>query len=405
VLYSVIICLFVSIQAIQGAKWRREYSKELSEMSGFCYEMFAGIEQIKLNGAAGRIIEKWSEKYLSCAEAEDKPFLLKYGNGILKLISILSMAFVFVLGSELSAPDYIAFSSAYGAYLVSSMSFGDIVRVVTSLRASFSLMKPVLDSETEAYGEEKVDISDITGEISFSNVYFRYDKKSSYVLNGISLNIKKGESVGIVGTSGCGKSTLIRLLLGFEDADEGSITVDGFDLRELNLKKYRQRIGTVLQNAGLISGDIFTNITVTKPGATLDEVNRVLELVGLKEDIDELPMGLHTPISEDNCTLSGGQRQRVLIARALISNPAIIIFDEATSALDNITQAKITESMQKLDCTKIIVAHRLSTVEDCDRIIVMDKGTVAESGAYHDLIEKNGLFANLVRRQQISMVK
>ena len=192
---------------------------------------------------------------------------------------------------------------------------------------------------------------------------------------------------------------MIRLLLGFEKAQQGSVYIDGFDIRELDLRHYRRKLGTVLQNMGLISGDIYSNITVTKPDASIEEVNKAIELAGLTETIAALPMGIHTPVSQENCTLSGGERQRVLIARAVISKPSILIFDEATSALDNITQTRITESINKLDCTKIIVAHRLSTIEQCDRILVMDKGVIVQEGTYDELKNINGQFMQLMKRQ------
>ena len=189
------------------------------------------------------------------------------------------------------------------------------------------------------------------------------------------------------------------MLLGFESADEGSIYIDGFDIRELDLKSCRQKIGAVLQNSGLISGDIYSNITITKPDASMEEVNEAVRTAELSDDIASLPMGMHTLVSQENCTLSGGQRQRVLIARALISKPSILIFDEATSALDNITQAKIIESVNKLDCTKIIVAHRLSTIESCDKILVMDKGVIVREGTFEELKNNDALFKKLAKRQ------
>ena len=222
------------------------------------------------------------------------------------------------------------------------------------------------------------------------------------MIDRLSVQIRPGESVGIIGPSGCGKSTFIRLLLGFEKAESGTIYIDGLDIRELDLQYYRSKIGTVLQNTGLISGDIYSNITITKPNANMDEVQRAVELAGLRETIESLPMGLHTPVSQENCTLSGGERQRILIARAVLARPSILIFDEATSALDNITQANITRELNKLDCTKLIVAHRLSTIELCDRIFVMDKGGIVQAGSYEELKRTHALFQQLIKRQQIS---
>lgn len=395
ILFSVLLCVMMIAESVLSSKWMRKYSSSLSKMSGFCYELFSGIEQIKLNGAEARMMRRWSERYLDASLNEDKPFLLKYSDVFYKLIRLFTTAVIFLLGMRLTASDYIAFSSAYGAYTSASVGAAVIIQMIAGFRSAYSLIKPVLYAECEEYGSEKKKPERLNGEITVSDLHFRYDKDSPYVLNGLSVHIRAGESVGIIGTSGCGKSTLIRLLLGFEKAEKGSIYIDGFDLRELDLKSCRQKIGAVLQNTGLISGDIYSNITITKPAASMEEVAEAVETAGLTDTIAALPMGLHTPVSQENCTLSGGQRQRVLIARAIIAKPSILIFDEATSALDNITQAKITEGVNKLDCTKIIVAHRLSTIESCDRILVMDKGVIVQEGTWAELKKTDGLFKQL----------
>lgn len=401
ILLTLILAAMMIAEGVLNSKWQSEYSKSLSKMSGFCYELFSGIEQIKLNGAEARMMRRWSERYLDASRSEDKPVFLKYSGVFYKLITVFSTAVIFIFGAQLDASDYIAFSAAYGAYIAAISSAAVIIETVSSFRSSYALIKPVLDAECEKYGAEKEKPEKLKGEISASGIYFRYNNDAPYVLNGLSLHIREGESIGIIGTSGCGKSTLIRLLLGFENVGEGSIYIDGFDIRELDLKSYRQKIGAVLQNTGLISGDIYSNITITKPDATMEEVNTAIEMAGLGNDIAALPMGVHTPVSQENCTLSGGQRQRVLIARALISKPSILIFDEATSALDNITQAKITESVNSLKCTKIIVAHRLSTIESCDRILVMDKGVIVQEGSFDELKNTDGLLKQLIKRQNI----
>ncbi len=404
-LFGVVIAMTIisgammAAEGILNSRWAREYSKSLSAMSGFCYELFSGIEQVKLCGAETRMMKRFSERYLDASRKEDKPFLLKYSEVFHKLLMILSTAAVFLFGSRLEAADYIAFAAAYGAYLSSSAGAAVIIRMIASFRSSCSLIKPMLDEECEELGHGRKEIENLRGEISISDLYFRYDENSPYVLNGLSAHIREGESVGIVGMSGCGKSTLIRLLFGFERADQGSIYIDGLDIRELNLKSFRRKTGVVLQDMGFISGDIYSNITITKPDATMEEVNEAVEAAGLTEIIASLPMGIHTPVSQENCTLSGGQRQRVLIARALLAKPSILIFDEATSALDNNTQAKITENLNRLKCTKIIVAHRLSSVRSCDRILIMDKGGIVQEGTFDELSNTDGLLQQLMKRQ------
>ncbi len=398
-LISVLLAALMTVEGVMNSRWLSGCSKSLSKMSGFCYELFSGIEQIKLNGAEARIFHRWSKRYLDAARHEKKPFLLKYSAVVYRLVRICATAVIFLFGARLAASDYIAFSSAYGAYIAASAGAAVIIQTIAAFRSSYALVKPVLEAECEEYGGEKKRPESFAGDITISKLYFRYSPDSPYIINGLSTHIRAGESVGIVGASGCGKSTLIRLLLGFEKAQQGSVYIDGIDIRELDLTNYRRKLGTVLQNMGLISGDIYSNITVTKPDAGIEEVNKAIELAGLTQTIAALPMGIHTPVSQENCTLSGGERQRVLIARAVISKPSILIFDEATSALDNITQTRITESINKLNCTKIIVAHRLSTIEHCDRILVMDKGVIVQEGTYDELKNINGQFKQLMKRQ------
>ena len=215
----------------------------------------------------------------------------------------------------------------------------------------------------------------------------------------LSLHIHPGEYVGIVGPSGCGKSTLLKLLLGFETPKTGQVCYDGHDLRTLDKRQLRRYLGVVLQNGKLIAGSIFENITITAPWATQADVLAVVDAVGLAEDIARMPMGLHTVLSENSNTISGGQQQRILIARAIISHPSILIFDEATSALDNLTQAAVCESLEAMDVTRIVVAHRLSTIQNCDRILVLKDGGIAEEGNYEELMAKRGLFYLLASRQ------
>ena len=201
-------------------------------------------------------------------------------------------------------------------------------------------------------------------------------------------------------TTGCGKSTLVRLLFGFEVPKQGVIFYDGQNLSDVSLQSVRSQMGVVLQNGQLMTGDIFTNIVGTRL-LSQDEAWEAAEAAGIADDIAEMPMGMQTIISEGSSNISGGQRQRILIARALVNNPSILIFDEATSALDNRSQNIVTQSLDKLKVTRIIVAHRLSTIRNCDKIIVMDSGRIAETGNFEELVAKGGIFAELVKRQVV----
>jgi len=210
--------------------------------------------------------------------------------------------------------------------------------------------------------------------------------------------VKAGESVAIVGPSGCGKSTLFRLLLGFEDPEAGAVYYDGQDLAGLDVQSVREQIGTVLQNGKIASGSIFNLIVGSSP-LTIDDAWEAARMTGLDKDILDMPMGMHTAVSEGGGTLSGGQRQRLMIAAAIVNRPRILFFDEATSALDNETQAIVTRSLESLRATRIVIAHRLSTVINSDRILVLDQGSVAQSGTYQELVSQPGPFHELAARQ------
>ena len=224
-----------------------------------------------------------------------------------------------------------------------------------------------------------------------------------YVVDGMSLKIKAGEYLAIVGTTGCGKSTLMRLLLGFETPERGAIYYDGKDMCGLDLQSLRRKIGAVTQDGSLFQGDIFSNISISAPQLTLEEAWEAAEVAGMADTIRAMPMGMHTIISEGQGGISGGQKQRLMIARAVAPKPKILMFDEATSALDNKTQKQVSDALDHLKCTRIVIAHRLSTIRHCDRILVLDKGKIMEEGTYDQLIEKNGLFAELVARQRLDI--
>ena len=219
------------------------------------------------------------------------------------------------------------------------------------------------------------------------------------ILSDINLEIEPGKFIALVGPSGCGKSTLLRLLLGFERPEVGQIMFDSYDLDSLSINSVRRQIGTVLQSAKINSGSILENISGNHQLA-LDDVLAAVRDAGLEEDIEQMPMGLHTIISEGGGNISGGQRQRLLIARALVKDPRILLLDEATSALDNRTQAIVTDSLNRRKVTRVAIAHRLSTIHDADKIIVMNQGQIDQVGTFEELAQMPGLFASMMARQQ-----
>jgi ABC-type bacteriocin/lantibiotic exporter with double-glycine peptidase domain len=238
----------------------------------------------------------------------------------------------------------------------------------------------------------------LSGKLDVTNVAFRYSPDAPPALNGVSIQAAAGEFIAIVGPSGSGKSTLIRLLLGLEQPLQGTIQYDGQDLRHLDSELVRRQIGVVLQNGKLFPGTLYENIIGSYPG-TIDDAREAARQAGIEADIRALPMGMHTVVTEATAAFSGGQVQRLIIARALVGKPRILIFDEATSSLDNVTQAIITQSLSRLAVTRIVIAHRLTTVRQADRIYVFDKGRIAQTGKYDELVKAPGPFAEFAKRQ------
>lgn len=297
---------------------------------------------------------------------------------------------------------YMAFSAAFGQMSPAILSFADLASQAVKIRPVIGMTAPILESVPEI-SSEKVIVSGLDGSLDVRNVSFRYDKNSPMVLRDLSFSVRPGEYVAIVGRSGCGKSTLIRLLLGFEKPESGSVIYGpaAYDTEKTDLRSLRRHIGTVLQTGSLFSADIFSNIILDSPSSSVDDAWKAAELAGIAEDIRRMPMGMNTILSENSGSISGGQKQRLMIARAVCGSPKILLLDEATSALDNITQKHVTDSLETLHCTRIVIAHRLSTVQHCSRILVLDGRKIAEQGTYEELMEKGGLFAELAARQKV----
>ncbi len=373
-----------------------------SKLSGMMLEMFFGVAKIRLSGSERKVFSRWSRYYEKKKKDQiEEAEIHNFSNIYIHLMTIISSIIIYLMAytnSSLSMGGFVAFTSAFASFqgILAHMSHTTI-----SLSYAYSLLKnikPILDEIPEKT-DIKDDPGEIKGDVEFSNCSFRYDKNTKLVINDLNLRIEDGEYVAIVGPSGSGKSTLMRLILGFEEATEGKVYVGGKDLEQVEISKIRGQMGVVLQNSQLLSGDIIMNVAGNNPDITEKEIWEALEKAGIKEDIASLPMKLRTYINDSSSTISGGQKQRLLIARAILKNPKLILFDEATSALDNYTQKIVTDTLQSLDATRIVIAHRLSTVKECDRICVLDKGRIVESGSYEELMMKEGLFYDLVKRQ------
>ena len=379
---------------------------ELSaQESGMSYALITGIQKIKLSGAEKRAYARWSDLYAKQVAMQYNPPLFLRMNGVIStaisLVGTLVM-YTMALQSGVGVADYYAFNAAYGMVSGAFMSLAGIAMTLAQFRPVMAMAKPIMDAEPEV-SEGKQVIDRISGAIEVNNVSFRYREDMPLILDDLSLKIKPGQYVAIVGQTGCGKSTLMRILLGFERPQKGAVYYNGKDLNTIDLKSLRRKIGVVMQNGKLFQGDIYSNIVISAPQLTVDQAWEAAEMAGIAEDIRRMPMGMHTIISEGSGGISGGQRQRLMIARAIAPKPKILMFDEATSALDNITQKTVSDSLEKLKCTRIVIAHRLSTIRACDRIIYLEKGRIAEDGTYDELIVKGGKFAELVERQRLDV--
>ena len=400
ILVTILFSLISSLVQMHLNKKRMELS---TKESGMQYALISGVQKIKLAGAEKRAFARWANLYAKgAAYTYDPPTFIKI-NGVINMAISLAgslMMYWLAVNSGIGVADYYAFNTAYGMVSGAFMSLAGIALTVAQIKPIVDMAKPIMEAVPEI-SENKQVVTNLSGGIELHNVSFTYTETQPNVLENFSLKIKAGQYVAIVGKTGCGKSTLMRLMLGFETPQRGSVHYDDRDIATLDLKSLRRNIGTVMQNSKLFSGDIYSNIVISAPWLTMDEAWEAAEMAGIAEDIRRMPMGMHTIISEGSGGISGGQRQRLAIARAIAPKPKILMFDEATSALDNITQKQVSDSLEKLRCTRIVIAHRLSTIRACDRIIVLEQGKIIEDGTYDELIAKNGFFAELVERQRL----
>lgn len=394
---------FTVVSAFVQMKVSKKKMELSSKESGMSYALISGVQKIKLSGAEMRAFARWGNLYAEEARlAYNPPMFLKINSVISSAISLAGtlMMYWIAVSSGVSVADYYAFNTAYGMVSGAFISLAGIALTVAQIKPIMDMVEPILKAVPEI-SEGKQMITRLSGSIELDNVSFRYNENMPLVIDDLSLKIRPGQYVAIVGATGCGKSTLLRLMLGFESPQKGAIYVDGKDIAAVDLKSLRRNIGVVMQNGKLFTGDIFSNIIISAPWLTMDEAWHAAELSGIAEDIRRMPMGMHTMISEGSGGISGGQRQRLMIARAIAPKPSVLMFDEATSALDNLTQKTVSESLDSLKCTRIVIAHRLSTIKQCDRILVLDKGKIIEDGTYDELIQGGGFFAELVARQRV----
>ena len=404
---ALIIILVTVLISVASTFMQMNISRQVMQMgakeNGLSYAMITGVQKIKLAGAEKRAFARWAKTYAEAAEySYNPPMLIKANSAISVAVSLIGTIVIYYLAvkTNVSPSEYIAFNVAYGSVMGAFTALSGVALSIAQIKPILEMAEPILKTEPES-SENKAMVSSLKGNIELSNVYFRYNENMPYVVDGMSLKIRAGEYIALVGRTGCGKSTLLRLLLGFEVPERGAIYYDGKDMTKLDLRSLRRRMGVVTQDGSLFQGDIYSNIVISAPQLTLQDAWEAAEIAGIADDIRAMPMGMNTILSEGQGGISGGQKQRLMIARAVAPKPKILMFDEATSALDNKTQKQVSDALDRMKCTRIVIAHRLSTIRNCDRILVLDQGRILEDGTYDELIAKNGFFAELVERQRL----
>ncbi len=379
---------------------RRSAFEVRGRQAGLVFEMLNGISKLRVAGAEARAFSVWA-RLVGGASARRSQLIATQLNVAYAALPLLALVVIFptavLAGTTLTAGTFLAFNTAFTQVITAVITLGTSLGAVAQVIPLYERVKPILNAVPES-DEAKADPGELLGDIELSDVSFRYAADGPLVLDQVSFRARPGQFVALVGPSGSGKSTILRLLLGFEKPEAGTIHLDAQDLDGLDLPAVRRQMGVVLQSGQLSPGSIYSNIVGSAP-YTLDDAWEAARQSGLDADIKRMPMGMHTMVMEGGAGLSGGQRQRLLIARAIVGRPRILLFDEATSALDNRTQAVVTESLARLQTTRIVIAHRLSTVINADRIHVVDAGRIVESGSYDELMALGGVFFQLAARQ------
>jgi ABC-type bacteriocin/lantibiotic exporter with double-glycine peptidase domain len=374
-------------------------------LGGLVFELFNGVEKIKSSGAEHRAFGQWEKCYTPFAKlCFHPPFLVTCYPAVIAFMMALGTIVTFFLATQahVAVADFISFTSALGMLNGAFFTISSNIEQYASIKPLLRFLSPIMQQEHEIIADKPL-VSQLEGDIEMRNMSFQYDENGPIIFGNFSLRIAKGQYIALVGKTGCGKSTLFRLLLGFEKPQSGTILYDGQDTGTIDIRSLRRNIGVVLQTSVLMQGTLFENIALNVPDITLEEVWKAAEIACIADEIKEMPMGMSTLVAEGGGGFSGGQRQRLLLARAVASSPSILLLDEATSALDNLTQQKVEDNLKKLPMTRIVIAHRLSTVCHCERIVVLENGYLVEDGTYESLMKKNGRFATLVAHQRVQI--
>jgi NHLM bacteriocin system ABC transporter ATP-binding protein len=401
-----LIAVAVAVAVLAGVvqvRYQREVVYRAGRIWGLVLQIINGIAKIRVIAGEDRAFVRWAEQFAiqrkTAYKARSVQANLLVFNAAFPIVASLTIFATLAAtnGGGLSPGRFVAFNTAFAVVLINTLQVSTAVAAILSVVPIYERIKPILHSLPEV-DESKTLPGELEGAIEASHVSFRYAEGGPLILSDVSMHVKPGEFVALVGPSGSGKSTLLRLLLGLERPESGAIYYDSQDLSGLDVREVRRQIGTVIQNGKVMTGNLLENI-VGSSLLTIDDAWEAARMAGIEDDIKQMPMGMFTLVSEEGGTFSGGQRQRLMIARAIVKKPRIVFFDEATSALDNSSQELVSESLEALHATRVVIAHRLSTIMNADRIYVMQNGRVVQHGTYDELMQQLGLFAQLAKRQ------
>ncbi|MCQ2743568.1 MAG: type I secretion system permease/ATPase [bacterium] len=412
---TMIAITFVGIIAVIYLLITPELRKRLEDkfqmgaiQNSYLVESVTGIQTVKSLAIEGSMFRKWEEKLGKYLKSSFNLAIMGNFTGAtcgllqkLMTICILYVGVCLVIDNQLTIGQLIAFQMFTGQFSGPTLRLVNLWNEFQQALLSVDRIGDILNNPIEIQSNNAITLSNVRGDIKIENLSFRYNVEAPMVLNRINLDIKAGQKIGFVGRSGSGKSTLTKLIQRLYYATEGTIFIDGIDIRNINPVWLRTHIGIVLQENYLFSGTIKENIALPRPNMPMESIVQVAQIAGAHEFISKLPKGYDTEVGERGSSLSGGQKQRVAIARALISNPEILIFDEATSALDYESEKIIKDNLGMIskDRTTIIIAHRLSTIKDCDTIVCFDNGQIVEVGSHEELLSKNGYYRTLYNAQ------
>ncbi len=399
VIVQILVTVLASLMMVALNRQALDSEGRLQSLS---LQTITAIGKLKVAGAEARAFSRWAPLFMARRDIDLRRRRLSVAvdasGAFLHIISIGALIWMVGFGGvEIGIAEFVAFNAAFGQFLSAALALAGVVPALRALGPLFERARPLLQALPEDR-ERTTDPGILRGDVELNHVVFRYDADGPAILNGVSLRARPGEFIAIVGPSGAGKSSLLRLMLGFEKPASGSVFFDHQDAALINMHAVRRQMGVVLQNDHAATGSLLENI-VGNTMLTESDAWEAARIAGLDEDIRRMPMGMHTFVGENAMLLSGGQRQRLLIARAVVRRPSIILFDEASSALDNRSQQIVSDRLAHLEATRIVIAHRLSTVEAADRIYVLEAGRVVEEGTYAQLMRRGGTFAALAQRQ------